>query len=360
MGIWQKPTPRDVPYEAHYGITLHECLHLDREMVERRYVATQLRVFQWRGEVLCCALWEHSPGRRHYIEVGENLRHMYRKHVVASAASPLPLMPRQISHYIDSVSGRVKYVVLWSNLHSFRYPNPPDLWSGRSIPASYLPGSRDQLEPTQLAFVAKRVERFMRELDIPGLSLAVAKNERLKFAAGYGYGNIRRREPITPQQQFRVGSVSKPITAAAVMLLVERGKLKLEQRLFGSGGSVFGNEFVSSGSNGVYGHYLVDITIRNLLEHTAGGWNNVDSDPAWLEPEKSTTQLVEQVLAEQPLMVRPVRAWIYSNFGYQLLGHVIERVSGQSYEEFIKTNLWDKVGVHDVQVARPTLSEKGR
>ena len=77
-------------------------------------------------------------------------------------------------------------------------------------------------------------------------------------------------------------------------------------------------------------------------------------------PTKGTPELIEKVLAEQPLIVRPGKAWIYSNFGYQLLGHIIERISGLTYEQFVKKNIWEKIGVRDIQVARPTLSEKSR
>lgn len=67
-------------------------------------------------------------------------------------------------------------------------------------------------------------------------------NEQLKFAAGYGYGNLRRREVVTPYNQFRVGSVSKPITAAAIMILVDQGRVELSKRVFGGTAhdSIFG------------------------------------------------------------------------------------------------------------------------
>jgi CubicO group peptidase (beta-lactamase class C family) len=66
------------------------------------------------------------------------------------------------------------------------------------------------------------------------------------------------------------------------------------------------------------------------------------------------------VLENSPLLIRPGKTWIYSNFGYQLLGYIIERISGMSYEEFVKKNLWEKAGVTDVRVARSTLAEKAK
>jgi hypothetical protein len=126
VGIWQKPAPRKVPYEAHYGISLRECLNLDNQLAAKNFVAIQFRVFSVGNDVICCAIWEYFPGRKHFIEIGENLRQMHRKHVTVKAR-----IPRQISHYVD-VNNRVKYVVLWSNLNSYRYPNPPDIWQDKA------------------------------------------------------------------------------------------------------------------------------------------------------------------------------------------------------------------------------------
>lgn len=67
-----------------------------------------------------------------------------------------------------------------------------------------------------------------------------------------------------------------------------------------------------------------------------------------------------QVIHQKPLLWKPGTRWIYSNFGYQLLGYIIERLSGERYEDFVKKNIWLAVGVDDIQVARPTLSEKSR
>uniref|UniRef100_A0A914I7H7 Beta-lactamase-related domain-containing protein n=1 Tax=Globodera rostochiensis TaxID=31243 RepID=A0A914I7H7_GLORO len=364
VGVWQKPVLRTVPYEAHYGITLSECVELNDRFAARDYVAVQFRVFRNLDEVLCCAIWEHLPGRRHWVEIGDDLRKMLRKFgppppkFGGQRPPPWPILPRQISHFHSPGDERLQFVVLWSDVHSFRHPRAPDIWpKGQRIPANYLAGTEPQLEPTQLEFIAKRVERFMRELDIPGLSVAISRDEQLKYAAGFGYGNVKKKLHVTPNEQFRIGSVSKPITAAAILLLVDKDSLKLEQRVFGPSNSIFGNEFARQRP---YGKWVTDITVRHLLEHTSGGWNNVDSDPAWLEPDKGTVALIEKVLTEQPLIVRPGKAWIYSNFGYQLLGHIIERIAGMDYEQFVKRHIWQRIGVKDIQVARPSLSEKSR
>ena len=230
VGVWMKPTISKHPYEAYYGLTLTECIAKDKYLSGKGYVATQFRVFNQGHVVLCTAIWEYNPGKSHSIEVGENLQRMYRR------VHRSEILPRQISHFLDS-ENTLKYVVLWSNVHSMRFPNPPEIWSNTTtIPVTYLKGAPELLAPEQLSFITKRVEYFMRDLDIPGLSVAISKKEELKFAAGFGYANVRKKEPVTPHHQFRVGSVSKPITAAAILILVEQEKFELDDHVFGRTG----------------------------------------------------------------------------------------------------------------------------
>ncbi|CAD5229641.1 unnamed protein product [Bursaphelenchus okinawaensis] len=356
VGVWSKPALSNTPYEAYYGLTMTECLEKDKSLKAKGYVAVQFRVFNNGNDVLCAAIWEYQPKKWHTIEWGTELQAIQKKVTQYSNSLPRSRLPRQVSHYIDAEQ-KVTYVVLWSDLHSFRYPNPPEIWANKShIPTTYLPGTTDLLKSDQLEFIVKRVEHFMRDLDIPGLSVAISKNERLKFAAGFGYSNVRRQELVTPMHQFRVGSVSKPITAAAILTLVDQGRLRLDQKVFGPD-SLFGAEFSRKKP---YGRYVTDLTVRNLLEHTSGGWNNLENDPAWIEPRKPTSELIGMVLESQQLVFKPGKTWIYSNFGYQLLGHIIERISGMSYEQFVKKHVWERVGVDEIQIARPTIAEKSR
>ncbi|TMS35418.1 hypothetical protein L596_002828 [Steinernema carpocapsae] len=348
IGVWQKPTLSANPYEAHYGLQLTECLRKDKRLNAKGFVATQFRVFNNGNAVLCTAIWEYSPRRYHSVEVGENLQLMYRRF-----AKDPEMLPRQVSHFFDGLT--LRFVVLWSNFNNTRYPDPPESWTqNETIPVRYLKGSPELLRDDQVDFIVARVQHFMKDLNIPGLSVAISKKEQLKFAAGFGYADIRKKEVVTPHHQFRVGSVSKPITAAAIMLLVDERRISLDQKVFGKG-SIFGMEFAKKH---LYGKYVTDVTVRNVLEHTSGGWNNLESDAAWMEPEMTTHELIEHVLKSVPLTKKPGSTWIYSNFGYQLLGYIIERVSGDSYEEFVKRRIWSKVGVSDIQVARPSISQR--
>ncbi|KAF1748637.1 hypothetical protein GCK72_025104 [Caenorhabditis remanei] len=347
VGIWMKPTKSESQYEAHYGLTMEACMQKDRLLVQKGYVATSLRVFNNKNQVLCTGIWENRNGRSN-VQVGQNLETMYRN----MQRNP-NMVPRQISHYFDNYQNIV-YVVLWSDVDVNRYPNPPPLWDEAPIPVRFLKGSPELLSDDQMEFLIKRVEHFMKDLNIPGLSIAIAKKEQLKFAAGFGYTDIRQQEPVTPNHQFRVGSVSKPVTAAAIMLLIDKGHFTLDSKLFGKD-SIFGSEFSKKYQ---YPRYVTEITVRHLLEHTAGGWDNLQSDAAWVQPDMTTKELIEYVLTNVPLEYKPGSMWIYSNFGYQLLGYLIETTTGMSYEAFVKKNIFAPSGVYDIQVARPSISER--
>ncbi|CAD6189089.1 unnamed protein product [Caenorhabditis auriculariae] len=347
VGVWQKPHLSSAQYEAHYGLTMDACMQKDKLLISRGFIATSFRVFNNKNQILCTGIWEKRSGKS-TVMVGTDLQNMYR-----NVQRNSNMLPRQISHYSDEYK-QVQYVVLWSDVDSYRYPNPPPLWDETPIPVRFLKGTPELLKDEQLDFLIKRVEHFMKDLNIPGLSIAISKKEQLKFAAGFGYTNIRQQEPVTPNHQFRVGSVSKPITAAAIMLLIDRGKFNLDDRLFGRD-SIFGSDFSKKHS---YQKYVTEITVRHLLEHTSGGWDNLQSDAAWIQPDMSTKELIEYVLHTVPLEYKPGTMWIYSNFGYQLLGYLIETTAGMSYEAFVKKNVFAQSGVYDIQVARPSIGER--
>uniref|UniRef100_A0A7I4Z4Z1 DUF2750 domain-containing protein n=1 Tax=Haemonchus contortus TaxID=6289 RepID=A0A7I4Z4Z1_HAECO len=151
-------------------------------LTSKGYIATLFNVFSNRNQVLCTGIWEQREGRKSFIVIGEDLKQMYSQY-----QSNPKCLPRQISHFVDRM-GAVKYAVLWSDFHSNRYPDVEPLWSKREIPVRFLQGSPDLLSESQMDFLIERVEHFMRELNIPGLSIAISKREQLKFAAG-GFSN---------------------------------------------------------------------------------------------------------------------------------------------------------------------------
>lgn len=178
----------------------------------------------------------------------------------------------------------------------------------------------------------KLAEEFMREFKVPGLSLAFASNGLMKRTAAFGYSNIRARTALTADHQFRIASVSKPITSTAVFKLIEEGKIGLIEPVFGPGGIL------------KYGGPK-DLTVFHLLTHTSGGWTNKGNDPMFQKSEFNHRQLIEWTLKQYPVTSTPGKTYAYSNFGYCLLGRIIEARSGQLYDSYVRGAILSPCGI---------------
>jgi D-alanyl-D-alanine carboxypeptidase len=197
------------------------------------------------------------------------------------------------------------------------------------------------------------VNIFISKYHVPGLSFAMAKGDSLKIQRTYGYADTAKKELVTPESRFRIASVSKPFTSAGVMLLIEQGKLHLTDKIFGAG-SVFGTTYGMP----PYKDGVADITIQNLLEHTGGGWGNSGQDPMFMYPKMSQTQLINWTVDNMPLTNKPGTHYAYSNFGYCVLGRVIDKVTGMPYAQFIQKNILKKSGIKTMEIGGNTLAER--
>jgi D-alanyl-D-alanine carboxypeptidase len=191
----------------------------------------------------------------------------------------------------------------------------------------------------------QRVERYMAAYDVPGLSLCYGRGKQILFVRGYGLADRHGREPITPQSLFRIASLSKPFTSAAIFQLVESGKLRTDDRVFGSAGIL--KSFALRGHT----DWLQAITVRDLLTHTSGGWSNKEHDPMFHEKERSPADLLQRTLDTYPLEYAPSTHYAYSNFGYFVLGRVIEQVSGMAYGDYVRRQVLTPLGITDMQLA---------
>ena len=185
------------------------------------------------------------------------------------------------------------------------------------------------------------VAKFMADHQAPGLSFAIAKDGNILKQQAFGVANLETKEALTPEHRFRIASVSKPITASAIFLLIEQGKLTLDAPVFGEEGFLEGP--AESG-----------ITIRHLLTHTSGGWTNNNRDPMFQKNSLNHTDLIAWTFANIPPNHPPGTSYAYSNFGYCLLGRVIEKISGQSYEEFVRKNILLPCGAEGMTVGKGT------
>jgi len=205
------------------------------------------------------------------------------------------------------------------------------------------------------------VTSFMREHEIPAASVAVAKDGRLVHARAFGHRDPAKTRPATPLDRFRIASNSKPITAVAVMLLVERGHCKLDDRAF---------DLLSDLTPPAGAHVdprLRTITVRNLLDHS-GGFDSTRTDPqfdalrvasaALGRPSPATHVDIIRYMMGQPLAFDPGAKFLYSNLGYNILGRVIEKVSGKPYEEFCRSEVLAPAGISRMQLGRTKAADR--
>jgi CubicO group peptidase (beta-lactamase class C family) len=178
------------------------------------------------------------------------------------------------------------------------------------------------------------VRDLMRKYDIPGGAVAVVHDGKLFYARGFGYADVENKTPVQPDALFRLASVSKPITGVAIMKLVEEGKLKLDDRV-----APF-IAHLTPAEGATVDPRWEQITIRQLLNHT-GGWDrdkpNGGFDPMFLSAiaaaavgaeAPASAETIIRYMKGMPLDFNPGTQHVYSNFGYAILGRVIEHVSG--------------------------------
>jgi CubicO group peptidase (beta-lactamase class C family) len=178
----------------------------------------------------------------------------------------------------------------------------------------------------QDAFTAKIddfVKAEMQKQKIPGVSLAVVKNGKIMLAKGYGFSNLEHQVPVKPETIFQSGSVGKQFTATAVMMLVEEGKISLDETI-----SKYLGDVPESWKN---------ITVRHLLTHTSG----MTDYPGDFDFRRDYTEDELLIRAKAvPTSFQPGEKWQYSNLGFVTLGIIIHKVSGKFYGDFLQERIF--------------------
>jgi CubicO group peptidase (beta-lactamase class C family) len=179
----------------------------------------------------------------------------------------------------------------------------------------------------------------MRNLRIPGISLAVVRDGRVIKAKGYGLADIEANSAATPRTVYEIGSMTKQFTATAVMMLVEEGKISLGDEV---------TKFFPDAPESWRG-----VTVRHLLNHTSGIQNHV-AVPGYLDIFKisitsksfpSRDELLREFY-KLPSEFRPDETWAYDNTGYYLLGIIVEKASGMSYWQFLDERIFKPLGMN--------------
>jgi CubicO group peptidase (beta-lactamase class C family) len=188
-------------------------------------------------------------------------------------------------------------------------------------------------QDTLTARVDDYIKAEQQKQRIPGLSLAVVKDGTIVLAKGYGLANVEHQVAAKPETIFQSGSVGKQFTATAVMMLVEDGKINLDDRI-----SKYFADSPPAWQN---------ITVRHLLTHTSG----TTDYPADFDFRRDYTEDEMLKRAEAiPLAFQPGEKWSYSNLGYVVLGVLIHKVSGKFYGDFLQERVFKPLGMTTARI----------
>lgn len=222
--------------------------------------------------------------------------------------------------------------------------------------------------------------KFMTKYEIPGGSIAIAKEGKLIYQRAFGYSDIKKTKQTIPHNKFRIMSISKPITSIGIYSLIEKELLSLDDKPFGENGILKNHPRIANAE--IKDERIFNITVQNLLEHTAG-WNSASNcfpNPTspypynfnGCDPIVAPLHVTEQVNSSNPaqeddmivfllqkgLDFNPGTSYAYSNIGYLVLGEIIEAVSGKNYEKFMQEDVFEAMGICDMKLAKNMIKDK--
>lgn len=213
-----------------------------------------------------------------------------------------------------------------------------------------------------MACVDRAIDQFMDKWSLPGGAVAISRGGRLVYARGFGWADVEKRRPVKPDDRFRIASLSKPITATMILKLAESGKLGLDDTVWSHVGHL-----KPLPENAAVDPRFQQITIRHCLQHSAGFDRAASFDPMFM-PEplmKLTTAPVEpativRFMLGRPLDFAPGEKYVYSNFGYCMLGRIIERVTGRAYEDAVRQSVLEPIGARRTRLGKTRFDQRGK
>ncbi|NLG63830.1 MAG: beta-lactamase family protein [Candidatus Cloacimonetes bacterium] len=204
------------------------------------------------------------------------------------------------------------------------------------VPAA---GIEAQQTPPQFERARALIERAMREDSLPSITVAVAKDGRVLWAQGFGYADLERRIPATPETMYSLASISKPITATALMRLVEQGRIDLDQpaNAYLGEARIHSDVWPADGA-----------TVRRVLSHSAGLPLHYEF---FYDGETHEPRSTDEGIARYAVLIAPPGSlYQYSNLGYGILDRILELQHGRSYAELMRTEVFEPLGMTHTRI----------
>lgn len=215
---------------------------------------------------------------------------------------------------------------------------------------------KDELDAAKadLAALDKSVADFMEKYDVPGASLAISKNEKLVYRKGYGLANIANNTAVTVNSRFRLADLTETYTAVAIMQLIERGRFKMDDFVFGDEKSVLGTTYGTK----AYPENFKKITVRHLLQRTAALiTTESNGDPLFFRQDLDNQAFLNWMMDNSKLSSEPGTQFEFAASGYFILGRIIEKFTGKPYIDYIKTEMLIPLGDKSTELAKSSQSE---
>ena len=210
------------------------------------------------------------------------------------------------------------------------------------------PNPKPDNRQEDIDLIDSKIEAFLSTHNLPGASLAISKNGQLVYQKAFGLSSIENNTEMTIESRMRVASVSKTFTGTAIMLLVQDGKISLDDKVFGDGG-ILGTTYGTK----AYNDRVKKVTIRNLMQMTTGGWVvSGNRDAIDYQQDVSNTQFFNWMMDNATLNFEPGSQYWYINTNYFVAARIIEKVSGKPFAQFLKERIFDPLEMKSTVLAK--------
>ncbi|ULT89326.1 hypothetical protein L3Y34_008062 [Caenorhabditis briggsae] len=299
---------------------IREIIEKDRLQMTRGYYADCFQTYRNDNISRAIIIWRKGFGKKYRIQYGtevhEMLTDMQRTDLEPVQFASLPRL------------GQKRPFPRWILWHGDEFT-----WGNRTIPRD-LSKMNHNWEALNSV-----IEHRMRSYDIPSISIHILRDNKMEYSASYGFADILQSIPVKTTHRYRIASVSKLITAMTIgELLADYKHIDLLTPVFGPAG-------VLSDVCSPCHPFLLHVRIIHLLEHSSGAWPHT-SKFEFDRMEQNQTEFLMRVVQKEFPILFPGGRHMYSNIGYILLGRIIEKVSGRSYEEYALEKVLNPLGVN--------------